>query len=335
MQFPHPDGVPNIITPRLRYDATAVRPHWRNLPPDVRQLITRRLGGDVQAVPSTGSGFTSGFAAVLRGTSGPQFIKAVNSLNNTVVADCYRREAVINQVLPAEIPAPRLQWIEEHDGWVVLGIDAVDGGRLPATPWNPDELTATLDAYTTTAEALSTPPTGLQHVGLKPVGDAGDFADWRNLVGGATPTNILAPWVPLDLLDVLASLEGGWREAVAGNAVLHHDLRQDNVLIDTDGTAWICDWNWPCLGASWFDLVLLLATAYADGHDATSLFTQHPTARGVADEQLDAALAALSGFFLTAGGQPPADWSPHIRQHQTWCGEVTLRWLADRRGWTF
>ncbi|EKX65420.1 hypothetical protein [Streptomyces ipomoeae] len=62
---------------------------------------------------------------------------------------------------------------------------------------------------------------------------------------------------------------------------------------------------------------------------------QHPTARGVADEQLDAALVALSGFFLTTGGQPPADWSPHIRQHQTWCGEVTLRWLADRRGWIF
>lgn len=106
------------------------------------------------------------------------------------------------------------------------------------------------------------------------------------------------------------------------------------VLIDAGGAAWICDWNWPCLGASWFDLVLLLATAFADGYDATALFAAHPTARGVADEQLDAALAALSGFFLVSGAQPPADWSPHIRQHQTWCGEVTLRWLADRRRWT-
>ncbi|WP_189957715.1 aminoglycoside phosphotransferase [Streptomyces alanosinicus] len=222
--------------------------------------------------------------------------------------------------------------MEEYDGWVALGIDA---GCLPTTPWKPNELTAALDAYTITAEALSTPPARLQHVGLKRVGEGGDFVDWRNLVGGATSVNVLPSWMPLELLDVLASLESGWREAVAGNAVLHHDLRQDNVLIDTYGTAWICDWNWPCLGASWFDLVLLLATAYADGHDATSLFAEHPTARGVTGEQLDAALAALSGFFLTSGGQPPADWSPHIRQHQMWCGEVTLRWLADRRGWTF
>ncbi|MEU9395941.1 phosphotransferase [Streptomyces sp. NPDC048324] len=327
--------MPHIITPRLRYNATAVRPHWQDLPQDVCQLIAQHLGGEVQGGPSTGSGFTSGFAAVLRGTSGPQFIKAVNSTDNAVVADCYRREALINQALPAPIPAPRLQWIEEQDGWVVLGIEAVDGGRLPATPWKPDELKATLDAYTITAEALATPPARLQHIGLKPVGADGDFADWRNLARGVTPTNVLPSWMPLDLLDVLAGLESGWREAVAGNAVLHHDLRQDNVLIDTYGTAWICDWNWPCLGASWFDLVLLLATAYADGHDATSLFIQHPTARGVADEQLDATLAALAGFFLTSGGQPPAEWSPHIRQHQTWCGEVTLRWLADRRGWAF
>ncbi|MGW3646196.1 hypothetical protein [Streptomyces sp. NPDC000878] len=81
--------------------------------------------------------------------------------------------------------------------------------------------------------------------------------------------------------------------------------------------------------------MLLLATAHADGHDATLLFANHPTARGVDGEQLDAALAALSGFFLVSGAQPPADWSPYIRQRQTWCGEVTLRWLADRRGWTF
>lgn len=334
MLFPHPDGMPTIITPRLRYNATAVRPHWQDLPQDVRRLIARRLGGEVHG-PSTGSGFTSGFAAVLRGSSGPQFVKAVNSLDNPVVADCYRREASINQALPAQIPAPRLQWMEEHDGWVVLGIDAVDGGRLPATPWKADELSATLNAYTITAEALSTQPASLQHVGLRPVGDDGDFADWRNLARSATPTDVLPAWMPPGLLDGLASLESGWREAVAGNAVLHHDLRQDNVLIDASGAAWICDWNWPCLGASWFDLVLLLATAHADGHDATSLFTQHTTARGVADEQLDAALAALSGFFLVSGGQPPADWSPHIRQHQTWCGEVTLRWLADRRGWAF
>ena len=199
--------MPTIITPRLRYNSTAVRPHWQDLPQDVRRLIAQRLGGEVQAGPSARSGFTSGFAAVLRGSSGPQFVKAVNSLDNPVVADCYRREALINQALHTQIPVPRLQWMEEQDGWVVLGINAVDGGRLPATLWRADELTATLDACTIIAEVLSTPPAPLQHVGFKPVGDDGDFADWRNFVRGATSTAALPSWMPLDLLEVLASLE--------------------------------------------------------------------------------------------------------------------------------
>lgn len=207
---------------------------------------------------------------------------------------------------------------------------------MPTAPWKTDDLNATLAAYAVTAEALAVPSAELQQVGLTPVGDGGDFDDWRTLAAGALDPTLSVPgWMPFDKLGTLAELESSWRSAVAGKAVLHHDLRQDNVLLDVQGSAWICDWNWPCLGASWFDLVLLLASAYADGHDATSLFRAHPTARGVDDDQLDAALAALSGFFMASGAHPPADWSPHLRQHQTWCGEVTLRWLANRRGWTF
>ncbi|MEU6147615.1 hypothetical protein ABZ848_45610 [Streptomyces sp. NPDC047081] len=51
-----------------------------------------------------------------------------------------------------------------------------------------------------------------------------------------------------------------------------------------------------------------MATAFTDGHDATTLFAAQPTALEVADERLDAALAALPGFFLVSGAQPPADW---------------------------
>lgn len=328
--------MPTTITPRLQYSSTAVRPRWDDLPQGIRRLVSRRLGGVVGAGPSAGSGFTSGFAAVLHGPAGPVFVKAVNARDNAVIADCYQREALINQALPEEVPAPRLRWTEEtEDGWLILGFDAVDGGRMPSAAWKPDELASSLDSCTVTAEALSTPSAALQEVGLKPIGDGSDFADWRHLAGGTTSTDSLPTWLPINRLEALAELETQWRQAVAGDAVLHNDLRQDNILIDSSGAAWICDWNWLCLGASWFDLTLLLATAHADGHDATGLFTAHPTTRGVEDEQLDAALAALSGFFLTSGAQPAADWSPYIRQHQTWCGEVTLRWLADRRGWAF
>ncbi|MGX1668565.1 phosphotransferase [Streptomyces sp. NPDC055400] len=324
--------MPNIITPRPEYRTTAVRPAWADLPPDVRQLISRQLGGIEAARPSAGSGFTQGFAAVIDGTDGTQFIKAASATDAPQIADCYRREAQINPALPNVVPAPRLKWIEDTDGWVVLGFDAVKGS-MPDAPWKPNDLGATLDAYTITAEALSTAPSGLQQVGLKPLGETDDFDDWRNLAGGTTPSAVLPAWMPAALVDILAVLESGWQQAVTGDSVLHYDLRQDNILIDTSNTAWICDWNWPVLGASWFDLTLLLATAHADGHDASSLFKNHPAARGAHDEQLDAALAALAGVFLVSGAQPARPESPHLRQHQTWCGEVTLRWLADRQSW--
>ncbi|MGW6021226.1 hypothetical protein [Streptomyces sp. NPDC055099] len=247
--------MPNTVTPRLQYSATAVRPRWHDLPQDMRRVISRRLGGVVDATPSAGSGLTSGFAAVLRGAGAPEFVKAVNANNNAVIADCYQREALIHQALPIEVPAPRLRWAEEkEDGWIVLGFDAIAGGRMPMAPWKPNGLASTLDACTIKAEALPSPSAELQEVGLKPIGDGSDFVDWRDLTSGATSVDILPAWVPADRMDALAGLGLRWRRAVVGDAVLHHDLRQDNVLIDATGAAWICDWNWPCLGASWLNM---------------------------------------------------------------------------------
>lgn len=325
--------MPTTSTPKPNYSDTAVRPSWAELPAHVRRLVESRLGGAVEPRPSAGSGFTSGFAAEVRGPGGPQFVKAANSSTAPYVADCYRREALINRALPAAVPAPRVLWIEETDGWVVLGLDAVEGARMPADPWNPAELVAVLDACTANAQALARPTQALLELDLKPVVDDSTFENWRPLAAGTSWTDALPEWIPQALIDPLAALESKCAAAVAGDSVLHLDLRRDNVVLDPDGRAWICDWNWPCLGPSWFDLTLLLATAHADGHDASQLFADHPTAQGVDPFQLDAVLAALAGHFLRSGAQPPPVGSPALRQHQAWCGEVTLRWLAERRDW--
>ena len=42
-------------------------------------------------------------------------------------------------------------------------------------------------------------------------------------------------------------------KVVGGDTLTHTDIRSDNVLIDPDGRALICDWNWPVRAASWFD----------------------------------------------------------------------------------
>jgi len=115
-------------------------------------------------------------------------------------------------------------------------------------------------------------------------------------------------------------------------ALTHGDLRLDNVLIDRSGRAWLCDWSQVCRGPAWFDTVSLLITAYASGLDASALFAAHPTAAEASPEALDAALAALSGFWLSRADWP-SEASPTLREHQRWSGMVALDWLASRHRW--
>lgn len=317
---------------RPGYGGTARRIGWDALPGAVRDVISAQVGGQPQAEASAGSGFTPGFAARVRGQDGCWFVKAAGARETPFIAESYLTEARINRLLPAEVPAPRLRWSEQTDeGWVVLGFDAVSG-RMPRLPWRADELTAVLSAYAVAAEALTPAPEALVAAGLTQTADLeSDFAFWRKLAGGSADASCLPPFVPRQWIEPLAELEAGWCAATAGESVLHNDLRADNVLIDVDGTAAICDWNWATLGPSWFDLTVLLADAGTDGHDVSTLLARHPAATGADPEQVDSALAGLAGFFVERGMQPDDDLSPHLRAHQRYSAHAVLRWLAERR----
>jgi aminoglycoside phosphotransferase (APT) family kinase protein len=127
----------------------------------------------------------------------------------------------------------------------------------------------------------------------------------------------------------LAGLERNLPELAAGTAMLHGDLRVDNVLIDAAGAAWLCDWTWPCLGAPWFDTVTLLVSAYASGLDADALLEPWKAPVG----GVDAVLAAMGGYWLVRAAGGASSASPHSRQHQRFSGGQALAWLAARRGW--
>jgi hypothetical protein len=98
--------------------------------------------------------------------------------------------------------------------------------------------------------------------------------------------------------------------------------------------AYLCDWNWPVVGASWIDTVCLLMTAFGDGLDADDLLARRRLTRDVDPESIDSLLALLCGFFLQRRDQPVPHSSPHLRNHQDWCAEATWAWLARRRGWS-
>ena len=326
-----------LAPPPFGYDATAVRPDWASLSADLRAAVVERLGSPVVSATTAGAGFTSGFAAVLETAAGERvFVKAARSADQRHLCDWYAHEARVAAALPAAVPAPRPRWTLATADWFVLCAEAVDG-RTPALPWTDADLSAALDAWAIAAAALVEPPPALLDLRLPSLSTMlrEDLTEWAGIAAGRVPLPLGAE-PARDQLAALAALEGTAPALadMAGAALIHCDLRVDNVLIDAGERAWLCDWNWLCHGPAWFDTAMLLISAYAGGLDADRLWATHPTAAAAPAGALDAALAALSGYFLTRASAAVTDGSPHLRAHQRWSGEAALSWLLTRNGWS-
>jgi hypothetical protein len=318
--------------PAVPYDATAVRDSWASLPRYVQDVVVTEFDGEPAEVRMAGGGFSGGFAARVRAESGAElFVKAAGPDQPFSLAAC-RQESRINPALPQGVPAPRLQFIAEIDDWIVLGFEAVDG-RAPTLPMSPRDLDLMLDAWAQAAEALTPAPQQLLDLGVSALPIDDNLRRFAGMAGGTAEPFPLPPAFE-GRVDELAEIESDIEAAMTADAVLHFDLRPDNMILGAD-RAWICDWNWVQVHSTWFDTVCLLIAAHGDGHDADALFWKHPTAAGVTPDQLDTALASIAGYYLGRSVEAPmAGASPHLRAHQRWSGLAAADWLARRRGWS-
>jgi aminoglycoside phosphotransferase (APT) family kinase protein len=315
------------------YGGTAQRPSWEGLPDAVRAAVEARVGQAVVAGTSQGGGFTDGFASRLKLADGSGlFVKAISSLTNAQVFAGYEQELRISQGLPAEVPAPVLRWSRHVDDWLVLAFEDVEG-HTPARPWRHAELDPVLQLVTVLAEALTPAPRGMPTLDTTRDIDE-DFSFWRSLarregsVGSVGSVSLPPMWRKVHRL--MAELEGEWADAAAGESAVHFDLRDDNLLLSTDGRVLVCDWNWLTLAAPWVDLVGLLVSVHGDGLDADAIVATHVLTRDVSDRSINAFLVALAGYFIDAASRPPFSHSPWLRTHQAWWRDATLSWLSLR-----
>ncbi len=301
---------------------TARRLEWAHLPPALRDVIESHCGSPVTTAISQRSGFTPGFASVLHCDDGSRhFVKAASLVAQRAFAEAYRLEARNVRALPAQVPATRLSWTHDADGWVVLGFEYVEA-RSPYRPWTEEDLDACLEALAEVGRSLSPAPAVLD------LDDAAvDFADWpgkwrHTLATFAMPHG-----------EEAAALAARFAEVVGGDTVVHGDVRDDNLLLSPDGAVLLCDWNWPVRGAAWLDSLILLIGPRGDGLDVERVLATHPTFADVEPEAIDIVLALLIGYFLTHSDDPVPSSSPYLREHQLWQGEVLWEWLCERRGW--
>jgi hypothetical protein len=289
----------------------------------VRTAVEAQVGSTVVAADSRTSGFTPGFASVLTGADGSRhFVKAASTRAQRMFAEAYREEARKLEALPPEAPAAQLRWTLDVEDWFVLGLEHVEA-RQPRRPWMAGDLDAALDALELAADVLTPPPPGLELDTLTT-----EFVSFPGYWD-----YLRVRMRDLDHLEEAAALAARYDEVLGGRTLVHTDARDDNVLIRPDGTAVLCDWNFPCVGADWVDSLMMLVGPRGDGLDVEAVISSRRLLRDVPAENIDILLALVTGYFYRQADEPVPPTSPYIRDHQRWQGEVCWDWLAERRGW--
>lgn len=303
---------------------------WADLPDGVAHLVQDRLGEQVVGSLSHDGGYSPGLASTLMLASGERvFVKAVGEELNAFAVELYRREAAVAPLLDERVPAPAFRWNAETSiggqDWVALAFDAADGPG-PGEPWTADGTAAAVDLADRIGDLEA--PAGLPRFADEPFRHWHDVAADPKLRAGIAS---LDPWAAQQV-ERLRALADDRPAAVAGTALMHGDLRADN-MVTLAGAAAAVDWPSAATAAPWVDLVCMLPSMMLEGAGPAEELLARSRHGAAADaDAVNALLAALAGYFLSSSLQPPPPGIPHVRSFQREQGLVCTRWLRDRLG---
>lgn len=309
---------------------------WSDLPREIRERINTLAGARVTAESTATMGFSPGFAAVLELTDGSDvFVKAVSPAQNPESPDLARSEIRVARSLPDGVEAPRLLWSHDDGEWVILGLEVVHGGRHPQIPWTTADLDLVLHAMTELATLRPAPGHQLRQqsemladvfTGWQTLADRGPAA----LEAALQPLGANGAWVT-GAIDDLVAAELRSSAAVAGDTLVHGDLRADNLLIVPERTSRhvvFLDWPHAGIGAPWLDLALMTPSiAMQGGGDPAKVFATSELGADVPADLLIPVVAALTGYFVLGGTRPAPPGIPNLPAFALAQAGEALRWL--------
>jgi hypothetical protein len=190
--------------------------------------LVRVHTGEIYDVRHTEHGSRADVTALVRGESGPVFVKAVREARGQGHVDSIGREAAINPY----VPSPKLLWTLRDSGWIVLGFKAVEGRE---SSFDPDS--ADLPAIVSVIDRVAR-------------------AEVPTLAQEWTETR----WDRY--------CDGTDHLLLRGTALVHGDINPNNFLMAADGTATLVDWAWPTVGAAFLTSAGLVSQLIATGHSA-------------------------------------------------------------------
>jgi len=237
------------------------------------------ITGTVTATPSVGDGLNSSVAALLHTPKGRYFVKVLPCDHRWVWTQA--REAEIAQHVRAVAPALCTRFVDV--GWDVLIFEALDGHQAGYAPGSAD-LGPVVDLLTRIGE-LPCPPITLRR------------AEQR-LLAYADATDL---------------------HYFAGDALLHTDLNNANVIVGDD-QAWMVDWGWATRGAPWLDAAYWVIWLIAAGHDPSSAerwAAQLPAWRSAPARAVTAFTKANVRVWAQTGGKDPDDWTSRLTNAAT------------------
>lgn len=244
------------------------------LPSGARTAIEAETGA-ILRIEDVGTGLNSSLSALAHTAGGAVFLKGLRADHRWVWTQ--QREADIN---PYVTPlAPRLLFHVITDGWDVLGFEAIDGHHADYSPGSPD-----LPKVTGALRELASLP--CPDIELR-------LAEQR-----------LARYVadPVD------------GEAFAGNALLHTDWNNHNVLITHDRVH-LVDWGWATRGAAWLDPAHWIIWLIAAGHTpsaAEESVAPLPAWTSAPPRAVDAFAQASANLWEEIAGSAPDDWTMNL-----------------------
>ncbi|MEU7200233.1 aminoglycoside phosphotransferase [Streptomyces sp. NPDC045470] len=190
-----------------------------------------------------------------------------------------QREADINPHVQGI--APRLLWRLQPIGWDLLGFEYADGHHADYAPGSPD---VPLVAAT------------LRRLGQVP-----------------------CPDLPIKTMPDRMTAYTGHPELFAGDALLHTDWNNTNVLVDHDRVC-LVDWAWASRGAGWIDPALWTIWLIAGGHmpdQAERWVADVPAWTAAPREAVDAFSQASARLWQEIARQSPNAWTQRMEAAAT------------------